>query len=495
MATVETKVVKREPWLDLSGNTTGFTMTKERWTSIIVVVGIFVICTLTGASLGLTKPNAGMALGLCLAVIACFLSGQFPLHWSGWMLAIGGVILGLYPFSIVQTTAGNSSFLMMLGMYIVADGATNTNIGKRLAYFFLFKFSRSQRLLVFGIYAATALLSVFCANLATTAVMSSIVIGLLKEIEEKDPVAGKLLGKVIMLLIPCGAMVGGICFISSSPGLNVYAVNALAASNKGVTLTFAQWGTIGVPIALILLVPFWAIYCWYFKVPKGPLEKVDPILFKNKLDSIGPIGGPEVRWALCTVGMVAAIISGLLATGPAAMLFAFLCLCPILGSVNTAKYFKSAPFGMLLNMMFMPLIGYLFQTYGIDKWVGGMAAPLLKSFSPLMLMFGCCLVMTFVNAVLPNASNAIITMCISIFTPVIISLGLNPVTILIPTIMMAAFTNILGVQMNLYMVYQYGYWEMNDPIIPGVMSNVFGTLVVTAVAYFVHPFIGLSFYL
>jgi len=484
---------KKFDLLDMSGTYTGWQMNRARWQTLILCVAVYFLCVLIVPYMGLTVPKAGMALGLVFATIVLWVSNVFTVYWGGLVLAVGGCLLGLFSFSQVQSTAGSSNMLQMFGFYIVAEGALSTNVGKRIGYFCIYKFNQNMSLMVLSMFVATMVLSIFCSNIASTVVMCGIAAGLLKEVEETDPVRGKLLGKSMVIMIAMGAMLGGIVLPSSSPGQNTIALNALAAANNGVTIEFGQWAVYGMPSALILLVPTWLIYIKLLKLPKGGVD-VDQAMFKKKLDDIGPITGAEVRWVLTVVLMVVTMITGMLPTNVAATTFAVIATFPMVGSVNIVNYFKAPPFGQLLQMCFNGLIGVLFINYGIDKWMAGVLVPMLQSLSPFMLMIVCALTVQFINAMFPNANSGIITICVTIFAPVIFGLGLNPLVILAPQILNSGLQQILGVQMNMYITYKYGYWEINEPILPGVLSCIMWCVVTSIVVWFLYPMTNLSLY-
>jgi len=484
----------KDKFFDTTGYATGFPMTPKRTRAVVLSILLLTIFSMIGPAIGLTKPNAGLALGLIAGIIAIYVSNQFLLHWAGWLLAVGGVLLNLFTINEVMTSFGNSQFLMMMGMFTVAEGATNTNMGKRIAYYMLYKFSNSQRMLVCGIFGAVSILSVFCSNLASTVVIAGISVGILKEIEATDPENGKRLGKVIMLIIPTGAMLGGMFFISSSPGMNTLGVQILASANKGVTLTYAQWAVFGAPCGLICFVPVLWIYLKCIKIPKGGIN-VDPNIFKKRYQDLGGIGGAEIRWIITIVGMVVVMIMGWMPTNTGGLAFGMLAMLPLVGSVNPYKLFQTLPFGQLLQMGFAGLMALLFSKYAIDSWFAHMLAPTLGGLPAILLIFVCGSILMVMNSIFPGATNGIIAMCITIFVPTVTALHLNPVVILVPTLFMGAFSNVLGVQGNMYLTYRYGYWDMKDPIVPGILSNIFVLIVTTLVTWFLYPLAGLSLYL
>src|SRR5690606_11653516 len=106
------------------------------------------------------------------------------------------------------------------------------------------------RFILLGLMFVTAVLSMVMSNTATTAMMLATVMPLFKEIDNKK------LHKAFLLGIPTAAAIGGMgTIIGSAP--NAIAVGAL--ESIGIKISFIEWMSIGMPIALLLTYIFWII--------------------------------------------------------------------------------------------------------------------------------------------------------------------------------------------------------------------------------------------
>lgn len=126
--------------LDFNGTITNLPMSKARVTALVLAIASFVICALL--PLDSVHPLAGRGLGLVLCVIIVWVSAQFNLAFGALLLAVGSVLTGIIPLNDMLTTFGKSNFVSLMGMMILAMGATNTNFAKRIAYTFLAKLGK-----------------------------------------------------------------------------------------------------------------------------------------------------------------------------------------------------------------------------------------------------------------------------------------------------------------------------------------------------------------
>ena len=482
---------KKDKLIDLDGYGSGFKITKKLVLCIAAAVAVFAVCTVCGPSIGLESTKAGMALGLIFAAIILWVTNQLEFTLVLLVMIFTGVLLGLMSFSDVQSSMGSSSFLMMLGMFIVAEGANQTNIAKRLAYLALSKLGKRATFMLLAIFGATTLMSAFCSNMATTLVMASICIGIIQELDALTPGNGTKFGKAIMLLISIGAALGGTALISGSPGMNAFAL-MLFENTTGMTISYAQWAVLGGLGALLLIIPTWFIYTRYFKVQNDNTIRTE--IFEQKLRDLGSMGGTEIRWILTVLGMVITMMLGV-NTGLAAMIFAIIALCPIVGCMDPKKVFQSLPLSMFIMIALSTAMSLLFTNYNIHIWLAGFFEPLMSGLPPFLFMLMCTLTMALLNNLFANAAVPMYTICITVFGPLSIALGYNPCLMLLPCIFLGPATIVLGSQFTMYLTYNYGYWDMKDPIVPGIVTVLLWAVVFTVVAYFVGPIAGMSLYL
>lgn len=136
-------------------------------------------------------------------------------------------------------------FLFMAG-FIMAIAASKTKLDLWLAKSVLFYFGTSPRNILTGLMLITFVLSMFVSNTATTAMMMTLLIPMLKNMEENNPFQkGILLGVVI------AANIGGMGTIIGTPP-NAIAVGILGNNAP----SFVEWMIIALPPAILIMVFF-----------------------------------------------------------------------------------------------------------------------------------------------------------------------------------------------------------------------------------------------
>lgn len=475
--------------LDFNGTITNLPMSKARVTALVLAIASFVICALL--PLDSVHPLAGRGLGLVLCVIIVWVSAQFNLAFGALLLAVGSVLTGIIPLNDMLTTFGKSNFVSLMGMMILAMGATNTNFAKRIAYTFLAKLGKKPFYLLVAIGSATAFISAFCSNLATIILMSSIALGVVEGMNEDKQ--NSTFAKGLMISIPMFASIGGMALMSGSPAMNTIGVTTIeAATQGGYTITYAQWAVIGIISAVLLMFPTFFVYKKIFKITNTKYSKVDTAQFSRQLEELGPMSGSEIRWCVTTLAFVIVMLTGKLDLKVNALLFACITVAPIIGTVKIEDALKSLPLGILLLNGFAGLISSIFSATNITEILQNAVGGTLGGLPAFPLMLGCTLILVFLNNILPNATAGVIALCISAMTPVVVGLGYNPALILLPATFMGSYNIILGMQDINTINYAYGYWKMNDTIMPNTIVCVIVAVIVSIVAYFVGPMIGLS---
>jgi sodium-dependent dicarboxylate transporter 2/3/5 len=479
-------------FFDIKGVQTGQPVTGGRGACLAGSFVIFVICYFL--PIGGISPTASRALALVLTVIWIWVTNCVPLAVGCLILAVGGLFLKLFTFGEFAASFGSSPFVPMIGLLTVSLGAGKTNIAKRVAYIFLSSMGRSPALILLAISVATAVVSAFVSNLGTTIVMSSISIAIMTEMGEEKGSSG--LGKAIMLAIPMFSMIGGLALISGSPSTNMMGISMLENSTgKAFTVTYSQWAKIGIPSALILLAPSWAIYAKAFGVRSRSDKKVDVELFRGKLRELGPLRGAELRWIIIVAFMVITMVAGVLNMAMAALLCGTLVLLPVIGCVEPNDAIKSLPMDVLILIGFSPIIANIINNSKLGEWAVNNLFGWAPSLPGYVLMLTMTLVMTVMTNVCANATIGIIAVCVAALTPLALAGGMNPSIALLPAMFMGSATTVLGVQTNVVLTYHYGYWDMKDTLKPGIAVAVLWSAVTTTVAYFLGPVVGMPLYL
>jgi sodium-dependent dicarboxylate transporter 2/3/5 len=141
--------------------------------------------------------------------------------------------------------------ILFLGGCLLADASVKYRLDRALTRLFLKPVGDRPGMIVLGLLLATALLSAFMSNTATTAMMMTVILPILARMPENDP------GRVaVVLSIPIGANIGGIATPIGTPPNAI----ALAALQKaGIHIPFGTWVLMALPLVLITLALCWVL--------------------------------------------------------------------------------------------------------------------------------------------------------------------------------------------------------------------------------------------
>ena len=212
-----------------------------------------------------TKQRLGLLLGPLSFIFIQFipltdlsLEGRNVLATTSWM-AIWWILeaipisatallpIVLFPItnavSISNTTAayGHKYVFLYLGGFLIAIAIERWNLHKRIALNIISAIGTKINLIILGFMVATAFLSMWISNTATSVMMLPIAIAIIKQLEDNPSTEineNKQFGKALMLSIAYSASIGGVATIIGTPPNLVLA--GVIESNFGYEISFFQ---------------------------------------------------------------------------------------------------------------------------------------------------------------------------------------------------------------------------------------------------------------
>ncbi len=208
--------------------------------------------------IGLIPPPDGLSVeGLRVGALLVWMA----VWWSTEAIPIPATsLLPLVVIPIIgagtagQAAAGYSStiVLLLLGGFVVAMGIERWNLHTRIALNIVSRAGSRRRFIIAGFMIATALISAWISNTATTIMMVPIAISVAAETGDEE---GHF-AKAVLLGICYSASIGGVATPIGTP-TNLIAIDWLR-TNTGEDIGYFQWMMFGVP-AMLLLIPL----AWY----------------------------------------------------------------------------------------------------------------------------------------------------------------------------------------------------------------------------------------
>ncbi len=173
--------------------------------------------------------------------------------------------IALFPLvrarSITEATAsyGHPLIFLFLGGFVLALAMQRWGLHRRIALNILRIVGTKPRFLMGGFMFATAGLSMWLSNTATTAMMLPIAISV-------AALTSRGMGGALMLGIAYAASIGGIGTIIGTPP-NALLI-AYLQDHVGREIGFLEWMTVGIPVVVVMLPLTWWLLC-LVALPKG----------------------------------------------------------------------------------------------------------------------------------------------------------------------------------------------------------------------------------
>lgn len=161
----------------------------------------------------------------------------------------------LLSYREIMATFASPVILLFLGGFFLAAAATKYRLDQNIARVMLNKFGEDPKWVLLGVMCLTALFSMFMSNTATTAMMLSILIPVLKVLPANDK------GRIgFVIAVPIAANLGGIGTPIGTPP-NAIALKFISGAD---TITFGEWMAFGVPFVVVMVTLAWLLIIFMF---------------------------------------------------------------------------------------------------------------------------------------------------------------------------------------------------------------------------------------
>ncbi len=293
----------------------------------------------------------------------------------------------------------NPIIILFLGGFVLASAAVKYRLDRNLTRVILRPFGTRPAMVMLGLMLVTATLSAFMSNTATAAMMMTVIIPIVTQL---DPADRYRIG--IALCIPFAANVGGIATPIGTPP-NAIVIGALQAND--VFITFGTWMMLAVPLVAVLLFFVW----WLLLKVYPPKEEKIVLEMSGKFDLSAKAIILYVVFGLTVVLWVTEAVHGLASSVVAFLPIAALTACQVIEKEDI----RNLSWEVLWLMAGGIALGVAMQQTGLADYMIGLIRWELMGAFLVIIVFG------FVAAGLSNfISN---TVAASLLVPLAITLG------------------------------------------------------------------------
>src|SRR5690606_17445220 len=204
---------------------------------------------------------------------------------------------GVSPVAAASAPYADPIVFLFLGGFLIALAIERWNLHRRIALSVLASIGAREDAQVGGFMIATAALSMWMSNTATTALMLPVAMSILPR-DASGAVAPekRAFAAALMLSVAYAASIGGAATLIGTPP------NALLAgfmrSQYGVDIGFAQWLLVGLPFTLVMLVLCWLLLTRGVYRLSGEELPGARAAIREELRAMGPASRSERRVAV-----------------------------------------------------------------------------------------------------------------------------------------------------------------------------------------------------
>ncbi|MBZ5756662.1 DASS family sodium-coupled anion symporter [Pseudomonas sp. S5(2021)] len=459
------------------------------WIGLFLGPLLLVACLLTDPPAGLSE-TAWRTVGMAAMMAVWWSTEAIPIPATSLLPVLLIPLLGIDSLAKATAPYANPTIFLFLGGFLLGLAMQRWNLHKRIALATLLAVGNQPSRQIAGFMIATAFISMWVSNTATSIMMLPIglsVIGLLTEGSAREQ--SERFATALLLGIAYAASVGGIATLIGTPPNALLA--AFLRENHDVHIGFGQWMLLGVPVtAGMLLFTWWWLTRGGFRLSGGDSRS----MLQQEMAALGPMSRQEKLVALIfTLAALAWIFQPLLAeplpglNDTSIAIGAALLLFLIPANVKERTFLldwqtaNKLPWGVLLLFGGGLSLAGVIGASGLAEWIAQSLGGL--DMLPLILMIGLvALVITFLTEITSNTATA------AAFLPLLgalaVAQGLPPQMLAIPAAIAAscAFMMPVATPPNA-IVFGTGEMRIQSMIKAGFALNLFGVFFVTLLCY------------
>jgi len=402
----------------------------------------------------------------------------------------------------------NHIIFLFIGGFLVALAMRKWNLHRRIALKILMIFGSKPSNILLGFIIATAFLSMWISNTATTMMMVPIALSIVYKLEELFK--GTSIRKFsigIFLGIAHGATIGGVAtLVGTPPNLSFARILTILFPNAP-EITFAKWLIYALPLSIIFLIILWLILSFIFT--RNSKIKIDSNVFKEQYKELGRMSFEEkvvlidfILLALLWISRASINIGsftipgwsqlfanpsylndGTVAIAMAVILF----LIPSINQKNQRILDWDTASKLPWNIVLLFGGGFAlasgFKESGLADYLG-MQLQGFGVFHPIIIVIAICLFVTFLTELTSNTATA--EMLLPIIGGLAIAIKINPLFLMIPATISCSFAFMLPVATPPNaIIFGTNRLKIGDMARTGLWLNLIGAILITISIYLI----------
>ena len=462
------------------------------------------------------EPIAQKTLAVAVLMAWWWITEAVPIPVTSLVPIVAFPLLKIMEGKKVVLSYGDSNIFLFMGGFFLAIAMQKWELHRRMALHIIRFIGLGPRKIILGFMIATAFLSMWISNTASTMMMYPIALAIILQMTKIDGVDKHDLNEItatfqtaLMLGIAYAASVGGIGTKIGTPPNIVFAAAVKSIFPNAPEIGFLQWMLVGLPLVIVFVTIIWLFITRIalpirFQVLPGSKEVID-----EQIGKLGPmtkgeryvsvifvitalawiflrnidIGGFVIHGWSNILGVEKHVNDATVAIAAALLLFA------IPTNLKEGKFLLDwewavkIPWGILLLFGGGIALAAGFKTTGLAAWIGQNLG--LFSQVPLIVMIMItCFMLTFLTEVTSNTATSTIFMPILAATA--LAMGINPLLLMIPATISASCAFMLPVATPPNaIVFGSGCVTILQMAKVGFGLNLIGIIIVTTITYLI----------
>ncbi len=478
-----------------------------------------------------------MGAAAVAALTACWwITVAIPIPATSLLPLLLFPLVGVLPIRQAAVPYADPNVFLFMGGFMIALGVERWGLHRRIALHIVRIVGTGQATIVLGFMIASAFLSMWISNTATTMMMLPIglaVVAALPALDADRQSAGSgNFAAALMLGVAYAASVGGIATPIGTPPNISFRGQFARLYPEAPEISFGQWLMLFIPLVCVFLPLVWFVLVRVTCRVSATGSSAGRNVVRKELARLGPLRGPEISmlivfsatallwmtrsipissdfnygwsalletWLTPTDGSPARFHARFVNDATVALLMAVaLFAIPAGRDESGRRQFlmnwettRRLPWGILLLFGGGFAIAAGLRGSGLSLWCGHAFAGLGIQ-NPLSLVICTCLLMTFLTEITSNTATT------EVMLPIVASvagvLGFNPLLLMLPATISASCAFMLPVATPPNaIVFGSGQVEMGRMVRTGVILNLIGVVLITAVIYLLaRPMLGID---
>ena len=259
-----------------------------------LITGPIIFLIFSNLPFELVSPQGDAVIAVALWMLFWWITEAVSISVTALLPLLLFPLLKILPIADVGANYGSPIVFLFFGGFVMALALEKVNLHKRIALNIIRLTGTTPNKVVLGFMIATAALSMWISNTASTVVMLPIalsVIHLLINDEDGFTKDDRNFALSVMLGIAFSANAGGIATVIGTPPNSV--MIGLLENEYNIQISFLKWMTLGLPFSIVMIaITYLVLVKWMF--PNRNLSfNASKEVIQTELKKLGPTSGKE----------------------------------------------------------------------------------------------------------------------------------------------------------------------------------------------------------